>query len=57
VVYAERWGWTPDQVDSLSLEQDDWLLAIAEAMDKERQFREEKARRAAERKSKAKSRG
>lgn len=26
---AERFGWTPDQVDSLPAETADWLLAIA----------------------------
>jgi hypothetical protein len=47
-IYAERWHWTPQQVDNLTLEQDDWLLPIAEAMDKEQEYRQEKARRKAE---------
>jgi len=49
-LYAERWGWTPDQVGNLSLEVADWLLPIAEVMDKERERREVKAQRAAEKK-------
>jgi hypothetical protein len=51
VIYAERWGWTPDQVDNLTLEQEDWLLPIAEVLDKEKAYREDKARRDAERKA------
>ena len=47
-IYAERWHWTPEQVDNLTLEQDDWLLPIAEAMDKEQEYRREKDRRKAE---------
>lgn len=54
-LYAERWQWTPEQVDNLTLEQDDWLLPIADAMDRERVYREEKARRKAERKNKGSS--
>lgn len=54
-VYAERWHWTPEQVDSLTLEQDDWLLPIAQAMDQERGYRDKKAREAAERAAKAKN--
>lgn len=50
-VYAERWRWTPAQVDELTLEQDDWLIPIALAMDREREYRQEKERKAAERKS------
>lgn len=53
-LYAERWHWTPEQVDNLTLEQDDWLLPIADAMDREREYREEKERRKAERKNKNK---
>jgi hypothetical protein len=53
--YAERWHWTPEQVDNLTVEQDDWLLAIAQAMDEERDYRDRKAREAAERAAKAKS--
>jgi hypothetical protein len=55
VLYAERWGWTPGQVDQLTIEQDDWLLPIAQAFDAEKAYREKKAQEAAERKAKAKS--
>lgn len=54
MAYAERWRWTPSQVDDLTIEQDDWLMPIATAMDKERTYREQKARDSAERKAKAK---
>ena len=53
-MYAERWQWTPSQVDELSLEQDDWLMPIAQAFDAEREYREKKAQEAAERKARAK---
>lgn len=53
-IYAERWHWTPQQVDNLTLDQDDWLLPIAEALDKEQEYRQEKARRKAELDRKAK---
>jgi hypothetical protein len=54
VVYAERFGWTPEQVDRLTVEQDDWLIPIAQAFDAEREYREKKAQEAAERKARAK---
>lgn len=54
VMYAERWGWTPSQVDDLTLEQEDWFMPIAMALDDERAYREKKAYEAAERKAKAK---
>jgi hypothetical protein len=54
VMYAERWGWTPSQVDSLTLEQEDWLWPIALALDQEKSYREKKAEEAAQRKAKAK---
>ena len=53
-MYAERWGWTPNQVDELTLEQEDWLMPIALALDDEKAYREKKAMEAAERKAKAK---
>lgn len=56
-MYADKWGWTPQQVDDLTLEQEDWLLPIAEALDSERQYRMEKEQRAAERKAKSKGKG
>jgi hypothetical protein len=31
---AERFGWTPDQVDNLPTETADWLVAIAATVDK-----------------------
>jgi hypothetical protein len=31
---AERFGWTPRQVDELSPEQADWLIAIGVTIDK-----------------------
>jgi hypothetical protein len=49
--YAERWGWTPSQVDSLTLEQDDWLMPIASALDGEAKRRQDKAQREAGNKS------
>lgn len=55
VIYAERWGWTPSQVDELTLEQEDWLIPIAQAFDQEREYREKKAQESAERKAKAKA--
>ena len=55
-VYAERWHWTPQQVDDLTIEQDDWLMPIAMAMDAEQEYRAEKKRRSAERKAKNKGR-
>ena len=30
---ADRFGWTPDQVDNLSVETADWLIAIATTVD------------------------
>ena len=30
---AERFGWTPDQVDNLPTETADWLMAIATTVD------------------------
>lgn len=53
-LYAERFGWTPEQVDQLTIEQDDWLMPIAAALDNERDRREKKAADDAERKAKAK---
>ena len=53
-MYAERWGWTPSEVDNLTLEQEDWLMPIALALDEEKAYRERKAMEAAERKAKAK---
>ena len=54
VMYAERWGWTPSQVDQLTLEQEDWFMPMAMAIDDEKSYREKKAADAAERKARAK---
>lgn len=54
VMYAERWHWTPEQVDNLTLEQEDWFMPIALALDDEKHYREKKAADAAERKAKSK---
>lgn len=51
-LYAERFGWTPEQVDRLTVEQDDWLMPIAAALDSERARQEKKAIDEAERKAK-----
>jgi hypothetical protein len=54
VTYAEKFGWTPQQVDQLTIEQDDWIMPILGAIEEERAYREKKAAEAAERKAKAK---
>lgn len=56
--YAKKLGWTPQEVDQLTIEQDDWIMPILGAIDEEQAYRERKAAEAAERKDKAKrSRG
>ena len=58
VTYAEKLGWTPQQVDQLTVEQDDWIMPILSAVNAEREYREKKAQEAADRAAKAKrSRG
>lgn len=52
--YAQKLNWTPQQVDQLTIEQDDWIMPILNAIDEERSYRERKAAEAAERKDKAK---
>lgn len=52
--YAQKLKWTPQQVDQLTIEQDDWIIPILDAIDEERDYRERKAAEAAERKAKAK---
>lgn len=54
VTYAEKFGWTPQQVDQLTIEQDDWLVPIMHAIDEQRAYAEKKAAEAQERKAKAK---
>lgn len=52
--YAKKLGWTPQEVDQLTIEQDDWIMPILGAIDEEQAYRERKAAEAAERKDKAK---
>ena len=52
--YAEKFNWTPQQVDQLTIEQDDWLLPILNAVQAQRSYNEQKAAEAAERKAQAK---
>jgi len=51
--YAEKLGWTPQQVDQLTIEQDNWLMPVIFAIDEERAYKEKKAAEAQERKAKA----
>jgi hypothetical protein len=44
-VYADRFGWSPSQVDEIPLLTDAWLLPIANAIGAEKAVREEKARK------------
>jgi len=53
-IYAERFHWTPQQVDQLTLEQEDWLMPIISAFDAENERQRKKAEAEAERKRKAK---
>jgi hypothetical protein len=55
VAYAEKLGWTPQQVDQLTIEQDDWLMPILHAIDEERAYKERKAQEASARKADVKS--
>jgi hypothetical protein len=52
--YAEKLHWTPQQVDQLTIEQDDWLMPILHAVDAERAYKEQKAQDQAARAAKAK---
>ncbi len=54
VTYAEKFGWTPEQVDQLTIGQDDWLIPIMHAIDGQREYAQKKAAEAQERKDKAK---
>lgn len=51
--YAERLGWTPQQVDQLTLEQDAWLMPILGAIDAERAYQQKKADEARQRAAKS----
>jgi hypothetical protein len=53
VTYAETFGWTPQEVDRLTIAQDDWLIPIMNAVNGERAYKEKKAAEAQERKAKA----
>jgi hypothetical protein len=52
--YAERLGWTPQQVDQLTIQQDDWIIPILDAVNSQRDYNQRKASEAAERKASAK---
>lgn len=54
--YAEKIGWTPQQVDQLTIEQDNWIMPILSAVDAERAYKERKAAEAQERKAKTQQR-
>jgi hypothetical protein len=41
---ADRFGWTPDQVDELPASTADWLLAIAATVDEVKVEKAEQAR-------------
>jgi hypothetical protein len=56
-VYAEKFGWTPQQVDELTIQQDEWLMPVVQAIDAQRAYQEKKAHESAERAAKAKQRG
>jgi hypothetical protein len=52
--YAEKLHWTPQQVDQLTIGQDDWIMTILNAVDEQRSYNEKKALEAQERKAEAK---
>lgn len=54
--YAEKLGWTPKQVDELTIGQEDWLLPILSAVESQRSYNDQKALEAEERKAEAKRR-
>lgn len=56
VTYAEKFGWTPQQVNQLTTEQDDWILPVLNAVESQRSYNEQKAIEAEERKAEAKRR-
>jgi hypothetical protein len=39
VMFAERYGWTPDEVDNVPLYLEPWILPISDAIDEERERR------------------
>jgi hypothetical protein len=54
VTYAKEFGWTPQQVDQLTIQQDEWLIPVAHAIDAQRAYDQRKAAESAERAAKAK---
>lgn len=53
VTYAEKFGWTPQQVDQLTIGQDEWLMPIKNALDKQRAYEQKKSQESAQRVNKA----
>ena len=51
--YAEKFHWTPEQVDRLTTGQEDWILPIITAIEDQRSYNEKKAAEARERQAKA----
>lgn len=51
-MYAQRFNWTPQQVDELPLDVEPWLVPIVSAMEAEQVRRSEAAQKAAEKKRK-----
>jgi hypothetical protein len=43
--FADRFGWTPNQVDDLPANRADWLLAIADTLDEVQNEKMEQAQR------------
>lgn len=54
--YAEKFHWTPAQVDQLTIGQEDWILPILTAIEEQRSYNETKRQEAEERKAEAKRR-
>ena len=52
--YAEKFHWTPEQVDRLTIGQEDWLLPILTAIEDQRSYNEQKRQEAEQRKADAK---
>jgi hypothetical protein len=54
VTYAEKFGWTPAQVDRLTIAQEDWILPVLNTIEEQRSYNEKKAMEAEERRADAK---
>lgn len=54
--YAEKFHWTPEQVDRLTIGQEDWILPILTAIEDQRSYNEKKRIEAEERKADAQRR-